>query len=300
MKTEVNRELVMNSIEFTHSAHAVRVESGIAGLSKGQDVVIWGEGINGISRWVMLNDGHGSYSVIDFIKSIPLDKMTELICGTDPVRDLARFIDDSGCLKGPGDSSGATAVILRLYEDHMECISVGDSQYMVFVDNKLQHVSVEHTGFNEAERLRLSELKRGVSFVTSGNIKVISETNMKQVWSWYATWPNNTMLACTQALGHSSKTGYAPDVQNFPLVPGSNFRFIMGSDGLFDMLVQTDTFQEIEFLTAKSCKEICELAIGRWKQKWSVLDFSGNIQEVEFDSNGQDDVSVVVWDFAAT
>jgi serine/threonine protein phosphatase PrpC len=272
----------------------IHISTATAQLCKGQDYVCSGHGTSSETgetfEWVMLNDGHGTNSCINFIRSIPQEKKSELIGSPDPIQRLAAYIDDSGCVQ-TYELSGATAVIIKLYKDRAECINCGDSQFIIFKDEELIHVSKEHNSYNEEERARMLNL--GITFHSSTNIKVVSETTIASVPSEYAIFNNGIMLACTQALGHNSKTGYDPSVFLLHLEEDVSYRFVMGSDGLFDM-VMMDNPHDMEKLKTASCGDICDWASARWQQEWDAHSSTRGHIKIKYDSHDCDDVSVAV------
>jgi serine/threonine protein phosphatase PrpC len=267
-------------------------------LSSGQDYICEGDGIDAVTgesvHWVMLNDGHGTDSCINFIRSTPTETKSELICSADPVNRLAKYIDESHCVK-PWESSGATVVIVKCYSDRIECINAGDSQFLIFKDGELIHISEEHNCSNEKEKERLVALNKEITFDPSVTIKVVSETELTNVYSGYVKFSAGNLLATTQALGHNSKTGYAPYHHVVMIEPESSYRIVMGSDGVFDMTMM-DNAVDIEFLKTKTADEICDKAVGRWLQEWIGIMPDGSRPKFSFTRKQSDDVSAVVLD----
>ena len=294
---------------FVAPSHEVSIAGKVEQLCSGQDYFCEGNGIDAVTgepvRWVMLNDGHGTDSCINFIRSIPTETKSQLICSADPVNVLASYIFESGCIKElkkhfpraekVWESSGATAVIVKCYSDRIECINSGDSQFIIFKDGELVRVSEEHNCSNEKEKERIVAMNGSIKFAPSVTIKVVSETELTNVYSEYVRFPDGNQLATTQALGHRSKTGYAPNHHVFMLDPDSSYRIIMGSDGLFDMTMM-DNAVDIEFLKTKTAAEICDKASGRWLQEWIGIMSDGRRPTFSYTRKEADDVSAVVID----
>jgi serine/threonine protein phosphatase PrpC len=281
--------------------HSLAMSFALRQFRSGQDYISNGTGNDVESgesfQWVMLNDGHGTDSCINFIRNIPTDKKSELIGQPEPVTAIAKFIDDSKCVsidetRNIDESSGATLVILKCYNDRAVLITSGDSQGMVFKNGELVHITKEHNGLNDSEVKRLSDL--GVRFAPSKNIKVVSETVLTEVPALYAVFKYNNHLATTQALGHNSKTGYAPDVTIIPFEENSVYKFVLGSDGLFDMMM-LDNDSDIQKLKTKTCQDICDWAVSRWLQVWSPH-VEDSPDKFSYSSEHCDDVSVAVID----
>lgn len=284
------------SIYVTDKNQSTLITSAIEQMCKGQDYICNGDGKDAISgqpfQWVMLNDGHGSDSCINFIRSIPDLKKSELIGHPDPIASLVQYIEDSGCV-GQNESSGATAVIMKKYSDRVECINCGDSQFVVFKDDDLIHISKEHNYKNKSERARLFE--KGIGFVPSKTVKFLGDGKLMGDYSEYVALTFNNRLACTQALGHNSKTGYAPDKFVLRFETGSTYRILMGSDGLFDMMM-LDTPTDINLLQTMSSQELCDFVVSRWLQEWEAEMPDGRLCRFKYSREECDDVSVAIID----
>jgi len=263
---------------------------------KGQDYVCQGTGADSITgekfQWIMLNDGHGENVCINFIRTMPQEKKNELISSRQPIEALANHIDKNAFIL-PRESSGATCVIVKCYTNHVECISAGDSQFLVFKNGELIYISKEHNCQNEAERQRLIEM--GYGFVPSSNIKLLSENTLTCAESGYARFSDGTQLACTQALGHNSKTGYLPETYEFPLLEGDTYRVVLGSDGVFDMTMMENS-QDIQDLLTKTSRELCSKIVSRWLQEWEAHLPNKGPEKFTYTRHQCDDVSVATVD----
>ena len=284
----------MTSYDLTHDismSHAVEQMT-----EKGQDYVCQGTGTDQITGekfiWTMLNDGHGSDTCINFIRSIPQEKTDDLIGNLDPIHAIADYIDKNACIL-PRESSGATCVIVKCFKDRVECISAGDSQFLVFKNGELIYTSKEHNCKNEAERQRLTTM--GYNFVPSSNIKLLSENTLTMAESGYVSFSDGKQLACTQALGHNSKTGYNPETYKFPLLEGDTYRVVLGSDGVFDMTMMENS-QDIQDLLTKTSQELCKKTVSRWLQEWEAHLPDKAPQKFRYQKHDCDDVSVATVD----
>jgi hypothetical protein len=263
-------------------------------LCKGQDYVCTGSGINPETgepfEWIMLNDGHGSNACINCIRQISTNEKSKLISEPDPIRAIASYID-SYCFIRFYESSGATAIVIKFYADRAECINCGDSQFIIFKDDDIIHISEEHIPTKPEEKIRM--LQMGITFKSSTNIKVASESVIISIPSEYAVFKNGNHLACSQALGHNSMTGYNPSSFILPFESDASYRFVLGSDGLFDMLMLENP-SDIEILKTKTSKEICDWAAKRWQQQWECYSPTGEKHLITFSKEEVDDVSVAV------
>ena len=281
---------------ISEQSHSILITSAIEQMCKGQDYICNGDGKDAITgdpfQWVMLNDGHGSNSCINFIRSIPDLKKSELIGHPDPIASLVHCIEESGCV-GQYESSGATAVIMKKYSDRVECINCGDSQFIVFKNNELIHISKEHNFKNQSERARLFE--KGIGFEPSKTVKFLGNGKLMGDYTEYAILSYNNRLACTQALGHNSKTGYAPDKFVLNFESGTTYRILMGSDGLFDMMM-LDNPTDVNILQTKNSQELCDFVVSRWLQEWEAEMPDGRITRFKYSREECDDVSVAIID----
>jgi len=277
--------------------HTVTISSAFEQMSKGQDYVCNGKGVDSHTgeefEWALLNDGHGTNTCIQFIRSIPIEKKSELMGTLEPIHAFAKHIDDSRKIH-PWDSTGATVLITKCYKDRIVCLSSGDSQFMVFKDGDLIHISKEHNTSNQEERQRIIE--KGYKIEPSSAFKLLSESTMTSASAEYIIFPNDQRkLACTQALGHNSRTGYFPEKIVIPLEGGSSYRIVMGSDGIFDMTM-LENKEDIQFLQTKSSQEICNKSTNRWLQEWVGHMPDGSIEKFKWDKINCDDISVIVID----
>jgi serine/threonine protein phosphatase PrpC len=272
------------------------VSMAVEDMCKGQDNIRNGSSIDietgELFEWIMLNDGHGTNTCIYFIRSITNEKLSELMGKSDPIKAIAEHIDKSTIIR-TYESSGATAVIVKIYSDRAECINCGDSQFIVFKDDAINFISAPHNSSNESEKKRILDM--GLQFVPCRNIKVISEHVMTTVPTEYVLFKDLNKLACSQALGHNSKTGYAPDKHIVKFEEKSKYRIIMGSDGLFDMLM-LDNDSDLEKLNTKSAKEISDWIVGRWLYDWEGHYLDGDKTKFKYEKHETDDVSVSVID----
>jgi serine/threonine protein phosphatase PrpC len=287
------------------SKHSIVITSAIRQMSALQDHVCAGKGLDEgtgeLFDWVMLNDGHGTDSCIREIRGISNEKMSTYMGKSDPVAAIVGHIEDSGRVRPASvfrtrESSGATAVIVKCYADRARCITVGDSQALIFKDENLVHVTAEHNCSNESERARIQAL--GYTFTESSGIKIVSETRMVSTVTEYMDMGDGTRLATTQALGHNGLTGYNPLVYDFAFEEGSSYKVVLGSDGMFDM-VMLDNKNDVGVLCSKSSSEICEWTVARWLQTWYATLPSGEETSFNYTPKYCDDVSVATVEIRA-
>ena len=109
---------------------------------------------------------------------------------------------------------------------------------------------------------------------------------------------DGTRLATTQALGHNGLTGYNPLVYDFAFEEGSSYKVVLGSDGMFDM-VMLDNENDVGMLNSKSSSEICDWTVSRWLQTWYATLPSGKETSFNYTPQHCDDVSVATVEIRA-
>jgi len=208
--------------------HFVEISSTVNNICKAQDFTEQGSGVDFQTgeefQWALLNDGHGTHSCIDFIREIPLAKKAEFIGSLSPVDAFTTYIDQSGCVL-MNESSGATMIIVKIYHDRAVCISIGDSTVTVFKDGALVYKNPGHNCANPAEVGRVNGL--GFKIVPASNIRILAPNMIEPCSALYMLFPGESSssgrrLACTQALGHNSLTGYLPEIHTIQFDQGSN------------------------------------------------------------------------------
>ena len=241
-------------------------------------------------------DGHGENKVIDFIRSIPNEKMNQLLMVSKPVESLANYINEN-LFQSKIESSGSTMCMVKLFSNRIECINCGDSQVAVYKNGSLEYMSQEHNYENEKERERL---KYDVTFIPASNIKMIDADTLINVYSEYIEWEFPglyTKLACSQALGHNSITGYDPEYKVIQLTENDKFKVIVGSDGLWEMIMKDD-IQDVNNLYNMDANAIVEQTTNRWLQMWNMHDVLNNKKNIQgkFTPHQCDDIAVFIAD----
>lgn len=272
-------------------------------MDKAQDQTYTGVAVDELTGesfiYGMITDGHGSNECIEFLRSFSRKRMAEIIGKRNPVETLAEYII-SKTKKG-----GATMCLTKVYKDRIECINCGDSRLAVYKDGELVFLSQEHNWTNSQERQRLIGSDNFMGFTPSSGIQVTNETDMIGCYMEYATWKDHSKLACTQSLGSNGKTGYAPDHTVIPIEPLSTYKIIIGSDGLWDMMIKNKGTDlgvdntDLLRLYTMSARNIVDMAVSRWLQEWNMgILHEGTIsfEKGQYKRYHCDDVSSVVID----
>lgn len=282
---------------MTLPSHAVDINAKVNQLSKKQDYIITEQAIDNetgeLFNWSVVFDGHGSNDCIQFIRNIPMQTMNEFVSSNKPIENLAKYINDNLKLR---NNSGSTMCLIKIYQNRIVCINCGDSQAAIYKNGKLEFITEEHCFKNEKERVRLSDY---VTYIPSYNIEIVDDSTLISCYSEYIEWNKDyTKLACSQALGHNGVTGCAPDTVVIPITPGDRYKVVIGSDGLWDMIIKEND-EDILQLWGMDADAIMKQTTERWLQKWKMVDVLNNdptIHYAKYEPYQCDDIAVVVAD----
>lgn len=280
------------------STHVVSLSEFMQGMDKFQDHTYIGDGKDETTgeafKYAMVTDGHGSDICTNMLLSTPLDKIVEMLGKEDPVGAVAKYINDripQFCQFG----TGATMCLVKVYKDRIVCINSGDSQAYLYCDGALVFKTKEHTAANEDEVARLKAMNPDIDFTPSMAFEVVSENRLVQCASKYAHWPDGQRLACTQALGHGGRTGYAPDKTTIQIDTGRSYHVIVGSDGIWDMMIK-DSVADAERLCGLDAADVVRFARDRWLQEWEMVTLANpnSVYLSSFKPRECDDMSAAV------
>jgi serine/threonine protein phosphatase PrpC len=283
----------------------ITISEHVEQMSKGQDYTISGQiEIDGQPvKYAAVFDGHGRDNVIRFIRNIKRYKMDEIMATHDPGTTMFHYINNATpklCIRG--ECSGSTMCLARIFPTHVEIINVGDSQAVVFKNGQIEFISETHEYGNPKEKERLETTSRIHYTVDSKSMKIVNETEMHMVKSFYIKHKDDgVQLAVSQALGHDGKTGICPDRTVIPYEETDDIRIVLGSDGFFDMVLrekEEDKFvtQDLLDLVDMSGQDIMKRTVDRWLQKWEMY-YSFEDPTVsmpgQFEKDQCDDVAIV-------
>jgi serine/threonine protein phosphatase PrpC len=280
------------------SYHVLDITLKISQLSKKQDFIIseqsFDKNTGELFNWVVVFDGHGSNDCINFIREIPIQDMIEFIISDNPIENLSDYINKNLELDF---CSGSTMCLIKFYSNRIICINCGDSQAAIYKNGKLEFISEEHNFKNEKEKIRLGD---NVNYLPSADIKIEDKNTLISVYSEYIEWEdqNNTKLSCSQCLGHNGITGCVPDIVIIPITKRDRYKVILGSDGLWDMVMK-DNEEDISQLYEMDAEKIMNQTVERWLQPWNMIDRLNNnsiIHHSKYKPYQCDDIAVVVVD----
>ena len=247
-----------------------------------------------IGHYIILADGHGTNTFIDIIRDINFDYF---IHKDDTLELLINYFKNMPYIREP---SGCTFILIKIFEDNIECQSIGDSQFVIFIDKKCIYVSNPHTikNLDEKERLRHRYIAIEQDMIPS----IFSDTILKPKIKYYHSFENGVKLALTQALGHNGITGVNPEKVSIPYLQTQNVRVVAFSDGYGDMHNFEGPYveQDMNDLMTLNSNDLVKKAYNRWVQTWDCYYEGYNkseiIEQINYMVDDVDDISLVVWD----
>jgi hypothetical protein len=284
----------------------------VRGLCKDQDYLVTGK-IHDIEYGICF-DGHGSNEFINKIRDISQSEWDEIIMTENPwnyFRDnyLSRFRTRT--------SSGSTFSMFKIQDNKIDTCTIGDSTLVIFRNGELVYTSTPHKlENNSSERIRLAKPDSNYVGKTNDSFPHIrSSTDVYMKESPYYIFSSGTKLAVTQAIGHNGITQYDPEFHTLSFEPEDEIKLVVGSDGMWDMIVQESTpppewpplteteIQDVENdkqdLLKMNAEELLEKSYQRWsKPEWILHGNSrsfARVSRTNFD--GYDDISVITWEY---
>lgn len=284
----------------------------VRGLCKDQDYLVTGK-IDDIEYGICF-DGHGSNEFIDKIRDISQGEWDEIIMTENPWN---YFRDNYLSMFRTRTSSGSTFSMFKIQNNKIETCTIGDSVLVIFRNGKMEYMSEPHKlETNSSERIRLAKPDSNYVGKTNDSFPHIrSATDIYMKESPYYIFSSGTKLAVTQAIGHNGITQYDPEFHTLCFEPEDEIKLVVGSDGLWDMIVQeavpppewpplTETeIQDLENdkqdLLNMNAEELVEKSHQRWAKKEWILHGNSRrfakVSKTNFD--GYDDISVITWEY---
>jgi serine/threonine protein phosphatase PrpC len=202
---------------------------------------------------------------------------------------------------------GATLSIARLTDRELQLTWLGDSSMRLFADGRDCWRTADHTVRSDDEVEAARRLGCRVS-EDHWDLKVLTPTRatlvpMLQLHLGPKADGGAERVNVTRALGHRRKGGRTlrsdPSAHVVHLDPGRDYRLVMGTDGLWDvMCAEDDAWIARPGTTAEL---LCEKARERWAQEWvyrhpaSTSTGASSPRDTRTTMPQGDDVAVVVW-----
>jgi len=238
-----------------------------------QDYAVCGHA--GESDFIGVMDGHGTSKCIDFIRGI--DFFT-VAAANNPAQHLFDCVQTAGNMYG----SGATFTFAKITGQLLEIWNIGDSETRVYVNGSLFYSTPIHTLNNPHEVLRVQPY---LAFTEPTHAPFpVSDTRIENQLSPVGHYTTGEKLVPSQSLGHNNMTGFAPSYHRIEFAKTDHIRVVCGSDGLFDMLVDSST---------GTAQQLVDEAERRWRQPWDYYDGTRVWKGLTFNA-GIDDISCAI------
>ena len=231
-------------------------------------------------------DGHGTDDCISILRQLDYS-----VVANNPI-DIKKETD--GWLYNSGSTMNFTTIQIE-DEIIVTNYNAGDSECMIFVNDKLVFESVPHTLTRPGERERLRPYLRDVKPTTGAWAPIpLSDRRMTVHRSDISNYKTGESLVPTMALGHNNMTGFDPDITTLRFKLTDHVRIVSGSDGFWGMIVKT--LDEPRLKTA-TLEQLLDFTEKRWKQEWEYAADINKPDSIEITRfPGYDDITVCIWD----
>ncbi|VVU94561.1 Protein phosphatase 2C [seawater metagenome] len=210
-------------------------------------------------------------------------------------------------------TSGTTATIVVILEEHVFIAYIGDSKALALKNKKMILKTIDHNyKDNQEEKKRLDECK--IQIKPTNNFQVLSEESLETTSSNYhkfGTAPRTELLAISRAFGHyfsrlpDLKMGLitTPTIHSIPKT--SDLEIILGTDGIWDIIQINSEVEIMNELISKALQSnkseadmIAEYADLKWKQKWNVKNNDTYYKDYQMPAEHWDDCSCIYLTFS--
>lgn len=259
-------------------------------------------------EWIVVADGHGNSTVLNIIREA---NWAQIVSSPNIKDEIYKMFPDFGGKSTKG--SGATLSIVKIYQNHFKNYWIGDSTINIYRNKDLIFKSRSHDVDNDNELLRVASISsksmvwRPKILSTAVNDEQRNECakipriydakgilTMEKTGAYFR-FSNGDSISMTHSLGHDNVTGKFLESDIVVRDPNVDYRVIVGSDGLWDMIVDEDI--DI-MLQINSAEEIGDIVKNRWYQPWLFVQLGSTLIEgsvTEFPDDNIDDICVAVW-----
>lgn len=278
---------------MTNSSTRNPVSTSVRQNTSKQDFVTSGKGTdeNGVDYdYIVLADGHGSLTnrdiIIDFIRKYEWNTQLKY------KNWYEGFTLASQDVVSKSTGSGSTLSVVRIYSDRFECWWIGDSSIRIYQNSEEIWRTIDHDANNLVEHKRLKNLNYNYWFKSETKPMVLTPNTLTMVPSYRSILAPRDKIAMTRCLGHRNMTGNEIEFETIPRVIDATYKLLIGSDGLWDMVCDTDT----PLLSSKetTAEEIMEWVYSRWIQEWTYI-YGNNKQKINFPDWNRDDICLGVF-----
>jgi serine/threonine protein phosphatase PrpC len=288
----------MDFVNRPVSNHHVTLSKAIQQMYKGQDENYIGEFIDPDTQqrvYYAINiDGHGHDHCIQKLRQTDL---VPFLMKPKPIESIAQFLEDSRAIPF-FISSGAVVSLALIYPDRIVLHNCGDSQSIVYANDKRIYINIPHDAEREDEAERVKTNTDYIGLEASRNIKLLSPTQMTPRPSTYVVYRGGRKLAPTRAIGHTNMLFHDAEVHEIALDPQTTYRVVLCSDGAFDMAL-IDNEADHNILTTGDATDIVGFYVTRWLQEWQYMENETDTEPkyiFQYEAKDCDDVSACVID----
>jgi serine/threonine protein phosphatase PrpC len=251
------------------------------------------------SIWLIAIDGHGSHTLggvapghdyVSWLSKLDWGDMIERYGGSclDKVQEMTRSgMNTCGI--------GACIVLARIDPGRYRVNTwwKGDAECRVYADGKEIYRTKPHKMEKQSEKERYEDEKIVYSRHPGFSIQVLNGSQVTMQSSSYITWPGYLdRINISNSLGHNGITGRFIEEGDVELPKGAEIAVVVGSDGMWDMVAETDVDAAQISLLAKDAEALVSWAEARWDQEWFyTLGSHSEITRIP----SRDDISVSTW-----
>ena len=290
--------------------YTISTSSGVRQLGNKQDFAI--SGINLLKKqFIVTCDGHGKRPdgrnlIVELLQI--LDWIT-IASQKNPIGLVQEKIAELGSTI----CQGSTISIAIIHEDHIRIQWLGDSTIKIYFDGTKIFQSKNH-------EISGDELDHALSYRDGITLKPFTgndyslavfddnKVTMKRspVLNLGPGFKTADCLNMSRSLGHADEHGPRTQQESdnaiIPITTGGNYKVVIATDGLWDMVSERDDI----FLgnPETTVKQILDFAEGRWKQDWEYYDLDAEqmgghtdkFEVTKFPEDNYDDIGVAIAD----
>jgi serine/threonine protein phosphatase PrpC len=238
--------------------------------------------------WMIIVDGHGRHHVpllpntpdlVTWLKKLDwvsiVDECTIATHLTiDPVRHIVKMIDQAFVSTA---GIGASISIACISPMDVKMWWRGDSLIKLYEDGFLVASTRNFSVMDECEKERLKTQNISYTIQHSHQIKALNDTQMTMVNNPYCIFSLKTCstikekIAITQVIGHDNVCGDCDNNLLYKLVKGKTYKLVGGSDGLWDVMSETNADRMWVSSPITDATQLVSKALERWQQPWVYI-----------------------------
>lgn len=280
--------------------HTVELSDSMNQLSKGQDQTYIGDFINEKTNekvhYAIEIDGHGTDDCIKKLRTMDFVPFLQM---ENPIEEIAKYLIKQKTVS-TYTSSGACISIAIIYTDRIVLLNCGDTQSALFIDGNLAYINEPHDLNREGELEMAKQHGTFYDISQCSSIAVVSPNQIKAKPAKYIRYSTGNLLAPTRAIGHNGIITSKADRVEFNIEDGKNYRIVLASDGIYDMVIMNNPEDLSIFTKSSTAGSIVQYYSNRWLQEWNVVEEKDSVLvecgTFRFSKSECDDVSACVID----